>query len=99
MRNVTTYERFERHIRAWAAREVDCLAAVGSPGTGKTQAYRQELGQRPHHLFGGRKTPIQVYCELYDQGLHEKKGRGMGGAGRGKGARKSEDSTHESELF
>ena len=24
------------------------------------------LGTRPHHLFGARKMPIQVYCELHD---------------------------------
>lgn len=66
MRKIESYERFERHIRAWAEREVDCLLALGTPGTGKSSSYKQLLREGSYHLFSARKTPLQVYTELYD---------------------------------
>lgn len=66
MRKIESYERFERHIRAWAEREVDCLLALGTPGTGKSSSYKQLLREGSYHLFSARKTPIQVFAELYD---------------------------------
>jgi hypothetical protein len=66
MRKIDTYERLHRHIRAWADREVDCLLVLGKPGTGKSHSYKDVLGNRKHHLFCARKSPIQVYCDLYD---------------------------------
>ena len=49
MRKIETYDRFHRHIRAWAAREVDCLVVLGEAGTGKTHSYRDVLGNRSCH--------------------------------------------------
>ncbi len=66
MRKIETYDRFHRHFRAWADREIDSLLALGRPGNGKSSAYRQVLGNRSYHLFSARKSPLQVYCELYD---------------------------------
>ena len=66
MRTITTYGRFHRHIRAWAAGEIDPLLVLGPPGNGKTFAYEQALEDTPYHLFRARTTPINVYNELYD---------------------------------
>jgi len=66
MRTIETYERFHRHIRAWAAGEVDCLLVAGTPGTGKSHSYQGVLGNRHYHQFSARKSPLRVYCDLYD---------------------------------
>lgn len=65
-RKVETYDRFQRHIRAWVDREVNCLIILGPPGVGKSHAYRSTLGNRPYHHFSGRLTPISAYCALHD---------------------------------
>ena len=66
MRVIETYERYHRHIHAWVEREIDCLFVLGSPGAGKSESYRRSLGNRPYHLFRARKSPLTVYCDLYD---------------------------------
>lgn len=66
MRTIREYDRLYRHIRAWVDGDVDSLFVLGEPGTGKSTAYRDALGNRPHHLFTMRNTPMQVYCELHD---------------------------------
>lgn len=66
MRKIETYDRFERHVRAFAAREIDSLLVIGRPGTGKTFAYKGELGNRPYHLISARMTPLMAYLALYD---------------------------------
>lgn len=66
MRKIESYERFERHICAWIEREIDCLLVLGRPGTGKSHSYRELLPEGSYHLFSARKTPLQVYTELYD---------------------------------
>jgi hypothetical protein len=66
MRTITTYERFHRHISAWAAGETEVLLVVGPPGLGKSHSYEQILADVPHHLFRARRTPICVYNDLHD---------------------------------
>jgi hypothetical protein len=66
IRKVETYDRLERHVRAWVNREIDALVVFGPPGVGKSCAYKTALGNRPHHLFGGRLTPLQAYLALCD---------------------------------
>ena len=66
MRKVDTYERFHRHIDAWLDREIDPVLVVGPPGVGKSHAYASRLGNRPHHRFGGRQTPLHVYKAMHD---------------------------------
>jgi hypothetical protein len=66
MRLITTYERYHRHVQAWAEREIDCLFVLGKPGTGKSISYKTIMGNRRHHLFSARKSPLQTYCDLYD---------------------------------
>ena len=66
MRKIDTYERFQRHIQAWVEGEVDCLLVVGKPGTGKSHSYKDVLGNRRYHQFSARKSPLRVYCDLYD---------------------------------
>lgn len=66
MRKITTYERFHRHVAAWADNEIDTLLVLGPAGYGKSTSYRQALGDRPYHLLGQRQTPIEVYNTLYD---------------------------------
>ena len=66
IRTITTYERYHRHIAAWVARHIDCLLVLGQPGIGKSHAYQTRLGNRAHHRFGGRQTPLHVYRSLYD---------------------------------
>lgn len=66
MRTIDTYERFQRHIAAWVDGEIDALIVVGRGGIGKSYAYKDGLGNRRHHRFGGRNTPLHVYCTLYD---------------------------------
>lgn len=66
MRKITTYERYDRHMAAWFAREIDPLLVAGPPGSGKSYSYEQALRETPHHLFRARRTPIKVYNELYD---------------------------------
>ncbi|MEE9186639.1 MAG: hypothetical protein V3U10_01245 [Bacteroidota bacterium] len=66
MRKIDTYERFHRHIKAWAAREIESLVVLGKPGLGKSWAARTALADTPYHLFSARLTPIEVYNRLYD---------------------------------
>ena len=66
MRVINTYDRFHRHIRAWADGHIDCLLTLGDPGFGKTSSYEHVLGNRPYHQFRARKSALQVYCDLYD---------------------------------
>lgn len=66
MRLVKTYDRLHRHVRAWADGEIESLLMLGRPGTGKSHAFRDTLGQDQYHLFSARKTPVQVYVELHD---------------------------------
>ncbi len=67
MRKIQSYDRFHRHIRAWLDGELDCLLVLGRPGTGKSHAYKEVLGNRPYHLFSARQSPLQVYCRLHDK--------------------------------
>ena len=67
IRTVTTYERYHRHMAAWLEREIDCLLVLGRPGIGKSSAYKTRLGNRAHHCFGGRQSPLHVYQSLYDE--------------------------------
>lgn len=67
MRTVDTYDRFHRHITAWVDGEIDPLIVLGPPGVGKSYAYQTCLGNRRHHRFGGRLTPLQAYLRLYDE--------------------------------
>ncbi len=67
MRTVETYERFERHFRAWSERELESLLVAGPPGVGKSTCYERVLGGRNYHRFGGRMTAFECYCQLYDQ--------------------------------
>jgi len=67
MRKIDTYERFHRHICAWADGEVDALLVVGKPGTGKSHSYKDVLGNRKYHQFSARKSPLHVYCDLHDE--------------------------------
>jgi len=66
MRQVPTYDRLHRHLRAWADREIPCLLVMGRPGTGKSHGYRDALKGQAYHEFCARKTPIQVYVDLCD---------------------------------
>jgi hypothetical protein len=66
LRRVETYDRFHRHIAAWADREIDSLMVVGEPGNGKSHAYQSALGNRTYHRFGGRQSPLHVYNTLCD---------------------------------
>lgn len=66
MRKIDTYERFYRHIKAWAEREIESLVVLGQGGIGKSWAAKNALGHRPYHLFSARQTPVQVYNALYD---------------------------------
>lgn len=66
MRRIETYERFHRHIAAWVDRDIDCLLVLGPAGFGKSHAYKDALGNRSCHLFGGRQAPLQVYTTLHD---------------------------------
>lgn len=66
MRRVTTYERLHRHVAAWVDREIDRLLILGKPGFGKSSSYKQGLGNRPHHIFGGHLSPLQLYLQLCD---------------------------------
>lgn len=66
MRTITTYDRFDRHIAAWAAGEIEALLVAGPPGNGKSYAYEHALRETPYHLFRARRTPIKVYNELHD---------------------------------
>ena len=67
MRRITTYERFHRHMAAWVDRDIDCLLVLGRAGVGKSDAYQAALGNRPHHRFGGRQSPLYVYQMLCDR--------------------------------
>ena len=62
MRKFETYERFHRHIAAWVDGEIDCLIVLGPPGIGNSHAYKRVLGNRPHHLFGGRLWERESEC-------------------------------------
>lgn len=64
IREIVTYERFHRHLADWAEEDA-CLAVFGSAGGGKTEGYKACLGNRPHHLFRGRLTPLRLYLELF----------------------------------
>lgn len=66
IRKVDTYERFHRHLAAWAEGEVPCMFVVGPGGTGKSYGYRGVLGSRPYHVFGGRQSPLRMYNTLHD---------------------------------
>lgn len=66
MRKIITYERLHRHILAWTKLDILRLALFGPPGVGKSYAYKNALGNRRYHLFGGRQSPLQVYNTLYD---------------------------------
>ena len=66
MRKVATYERFHRHLAAWVDGEIENLLVGGPPGVGKSHGYRTALGNRAHHCFGGRLTPLQMYLKLCD---------------------------------
>ncbi len=66
MRTISTYSRFDRHIAAHVAGEIDALLIAGPPGNGKSYAYEQALRNMNYHLFRARRTPIKVYNELYD---------------------------------
>ena len=66
MRKVVTYERLHRHILAWTKLQILRLALFGPPGIGKSHAYKDVLGNRPHNLFGGRQSPLHVYKALCD---------------------------------
>jgi hypothetical protein len=66
MRKIETYDRFSRHILAWSHGEIDSLLVLGRPGTGKSHSYRELLREGSYHLFSARKSPIQVYTELYE---------------------------------
>ncbi len=66
MRKIDTYDRFSRHILAWNHGEIDSLLVAGRGGTGKSHSYKELLPEGSYHLFSARKSPIQVYTELYD---------------------------------
>jgi hypothetical protein len=66
MRRVTTYERLHRHILAWMKRHILRLALFGPPGVGKSYAYKNALGNRRYHLFGGRQSALHIYNTLHD---------------------------------
>ncbi|MGD2111691.1 MAG: hypothetical protein PVI86_20130 [Phycisphaerae bacterium] len=67
MRKVEDYDRYHRHIQAWAKRDIDNLVVKGEPGFGKSWAAKTVLEGQPHHWFSARQSPLFVYRELCDQ--------------------------------
>ncbi|MCK4626649.1 MAG: ATP-binding protein [Phycisphaerae bacterium] len=65
MREVTTYERLERHIDSWVTGEIPFLGIVGPPGTGKTHAYESLDG--PRHVFRGRTSAITMFESISER--------------------------------
>lgn len=64
MRQITTYERLDRHIKSWANGSLPYLCVTGKGGLGKTHAYETALGDRPHHLFRGRVSGFQMFTDV-----------------------------------
>ena len=58
MRKITTYDRYDRHIAAWVAGEIEALLVAGPPGNGKSYSYEQALRETPHHLFRGNRSAV-----------------------------------------
>lgn len=66
MRDIDNYDRFHKHIRAWAKREISNLIVLGEPGFGKSWAVETVLEAQPHHWFSAKVSPLFVYRELCD---------------------------------
>ena len=66
MRRIDTYDRFDRHVRAWAAGEIENLVVLGRPGVGKTWAVTHAVGDQPCNILSARQTPLKVYNRFYD---------------------------------
>ncbi len=66
MRDIDSYDRFHRHIRAWAKREISNLMVVGRGGFGKSWSVETVLEHLPHHWFSAKVSPLFLYRELCD---------------------------------
>ena len=66
MRRVETYERYHRHILAWAKRDIENLVVKGEAGFGKSWAAKTVLDGHPHHWLSAKQSPLFVYRELCD---------------------------------
>ena len=66
MRTVHNYERFHRHILAWASGEIENLIVLGAPGLGKSWAVSNALVNIQKLWFGGRTTALEAYLQIHD---------------------------------
>jgi hypothetical protein len=71
-----SYKEFGRYCKAFGegrAQEAEVqqdelalLAVVGPPGVGKTEEMKQVINNRCLYIEGGKISPIELYCSLYD---------------------------------
>jgi hypothetical protein len=71
-----SYKEFGRYCKAFGegrAQEAEIqqdelalLAVVGPPGVGKTEEMKKVINNRCLYIEGGKISPIELYCSLYD---------------------------------
>src|SRR5690348_14481492 len=61
---VTTFDRLEKYLRAFAAGHLNLLILVGQGGLAKSQTVRSTLGERVCYIQGNA-TAFGIYEKLY----------------------------------
>jgi hypothetical protein len=64
---VTKYSVLKELVRKWATGKLQLLVIIGSPGVGKTRAITAAVGEQPHVIVRGKKSPLDLYVDLYRQ--------------------------------
>lgn len=62
---VTTYDKFQQFVTAFARGNIPLLLLVGPPGVSKSQSVRRAIRSRSFCWIEGQATPISIYCDLY----------------------------------
>jgi len=62
---ITSYERLDQYLRAFADGYLNLLILIGAGGLAKSRSVRRALGTRPTCWIEGNATPFGIYAKLY----------------------------------
>lgn len=62
---ITTYRELEQYTKAFAAGQLTFLLLIGSPGSGKTEQMKMNLGDAAYKLIENNASECGLYCAVY----------------------------------
>ena len=63
---IDRYTTLRKMLRRFAGSDDPLLLVKGQPGLGKTETIQKVLRQTPHLLVRGKKSPLDLYIDLYE---------------------------------